>query len=78
MPSYEYVCPKCSHEWEAIHRVDARLNEKCTFCGTKAKILISATARPVTYEYFSENLDAKITGPKQRREIMKRKNMEEV
>lgn len=35
-------------------------------------------AKPVVYEYYSENLDARITGPKQKARLLKEKNLSEV
>ena len=75
MPLYEYKCEKCKREWEKTHKVSDRHYEYC--CGEKAKLLVSKLARPVIYEYFSENLNANITGPAQKKRLMKEKNMRE-
>jgi putative FmdB family regulatory protein len=29
MPTYEYICEKCGHEFEAIHSISAAPLEKC-------------------------------------------------
>lgn len=78
MPLYEYECVSCEEEWEAVHTVDTRKEEYCRLCGKKAHMLISKTGRPVIYEYYSENLDAYVTGPKHRRQLMKQKGVEEM
>ncbi len=75
-PIYEYECSRCGLVWEAYHHVDDREEETC-LCGKRAKKRLSVTAHPVVYEYFSESLNAHITGPKQKQEIMKRLNVSE-
>ena len=77
MPTYEYRCGKCRREWEAVRRIDDRNRETC--CGRRAEILIPRTqGRPVVLGYFDENLNAKITGPRQKREVMRRMDVAEV
>jgi len=76
MPAYDYACLTCKREWEAIHTIPDMYNEMC--CDEKAKVLISLKSNPVTYNYFSENLDAWVTGPAQRKRLMKEKHLEEV
>ena len=76
MPRYEYLCPECLRNWESFHPISERGNEYC--CGVQAKRLIVTSSKPVIYEYFSENLNAHITGPAQRRKIMKERGVEEV
>lgn len=78
MPLYEYGCLDCGEEWEAFHTVDTRKEEYCVYCGEKAKLFVSKTARPVIHEYYSENLDAIVTGPGQRKELMRAKGLEEM
>ena len=38
MPLYPYFCPNCNHEWEAVHKMEERLEERCPICGDKARI----------------------------------------
>jgi putative FmdB family regulatory protein len=76
MPTYQYKCPKCKNIWEEYKTIDKR-NDVVCFCGEKPRIIISQTQRPVIYEYYSEGLGEYITGPKQKRLIMKSKNLEE-
>jgi putative FmdB family regulatory protein len=43
MPTYEYGCSECGHEWEEIQRITAPSLEVCPKCGkTSAHRLISA------------------------------------
>ena len=77
MPLYEYECGDCKEEWETVNTIDTRKEEYCVFCGEKATLLISKTGKPVIHEYYSESLDARVTGPKHRKELMRRKGMEE-
>lgn len=77
MPIYVYKCPDCKHMWENMRRINDRTNEECGACKVKAAIVITAPARPVVYDYYSENLGAYVTGPKQKKELMRKKGMEE-
>ncbi len=76
-PIYEYRCA-CGKHYEAYHSVDLRDYEVCSNCGTKPERVLSFDAKPIVYEYFSENLNAQITGPKQKAQLLKEKNMSEV
>lgn len=71
-PVYDYECKDCGLIWESVNKIENRNSEKCK-CGGRVKLLISTSAKPVIYEYYSEALDAHITGPNQRRKIMKEK-----
>ncbi len=52
--------------------------EKCQDCGQKARIVIRPTRiKPQIMEYFDEHLNAYITGPAQKKRIMREKNLEE-
>jgi|SRR5580698_8471096 putative FmdB family regulatory protein len=45
MPTYEYGCRECRHEWEESQRITAPPTEVCPKCGkTSAHRLISAGA----------------------------------
>lgn len=35
MPIYEYVCKKCGHQQEALHKVDEKPRLACDECGAK-------------------------------------------
>lgn len=77
MPLYDYECSPCTEEWEATHTIDNRKEEYCTVCGDQAQMIISTASRPVTYEYYSEQLDGVVTGPKQKKQLAKSKGLEE-
>lgn len=43
MPTYEYVCKACEHEWEEFQSIKAEPSKKCPECGKKkAQRMISA------------------------------------
>ena len=45
MPTYDYVCDACSHEFEAFHSITAKPLRKCPECGKpKLKRLIGTGA----------------------------------
>ncbi len=79
MPLYDYYCPKCDNQkqWEGFHSVENRGNEICSDCGGKAYIALSVTAKPIIQEYYSDNLQAQITGPAQKKRLMRAKGLEE-
>lgn len=78
MPVYEYECENCGTEWESYRQVEFRDSEVCESCNKKATRLMSSLGKPVVYGYFSENLDAYITGPRQKSEVMKKKGVTEM
>ncbi|MDE2227274.1 MAG: zinc ribbon domain-containing protein [Patescibacteria group bacterium] len=75
MPLYRYGC--CNKEWENHRSINNRTNERCPLCGGKAVIIITGTQRPQCHEYYSMALNARITGPKQKKQLMKKLNVEE-
>ena len=45
MPTYDYVCRSCEHEWELFQRITANPIRKCPECGRlKAKRVIGPGA----------------------------------
>jgi putative FmdB family regulatory protein len=42
MPTYEYECTVCSHQFEAFQKITDAPLSKCPQCGKKVKRLISA------------------------------------
>ncbi len=45
MPTYDYRCSACEHQWEEFHSMSAKPIEKCPKCGKKkAKRMIGAGA----------------------------------
>ncbi len=75
MPLYTYR--HCDKIWETSRRVDDRDNVNCKTCGEKAVKLVDEIRRPIFMEYFDEGLGAKVTGPQQRKRLMKEKGLEE-
>lgn len=78
MPLYNYSCPNCKREWEAFASIKNRRVARCTKCGRIGELLISCSSRPVILNYWSENLNAHITGPAQKKRIMKERGVEEI
>ena len=76
MPVYDYRC-SCGLEWEEYNTIENRDNERCA-CGKNAERIFKLNAKPVVLEYYSESLDARITGPRQKSQVMKDKNVSEV
>ncbi len=44
MPTYEYRCPDCAHQYEKREGFDAPAAQKCPQCGGKVQRLISGGA----------------------------------
>ena len=45
MPTYDYRCTKCEHEWELFQSIKAEPEKKCPECGKRtAKRVIGAGA----------------------------------
>jgi putative FmdB family regulatory protein len=43
MPTYEYICRACEHQWEEFQPITSKPTKKCPSCGkNKAERLISA------------------------------------
>ena len=76
MPIYEYKCPNCGNIFIDQRRMDEREDARC-ICGEQAVRVWTAPARPVVYEYYSENLGTVITGPRQKARIMQARNVRE-
>ena len=75
-PLYDYRCDFCKKTWEGSHKVDERFDEKC--CDKSATIVISPTrTKPVILEGYNVGIGEYITGPKQKREMMKKHKLEE-
>lgn len=41
MPTYEYKCEKCGHEFEEFQSITAEAKANCPECGNEAKRMIS-------------------------------------
>lgn len=77
MPLYDYFCGECESQFEAHASVKNRNRVRCKKCRKQAELVISCTSKPQFMEYYSENLGCQITGPAQKRRIMKAKGVEE-
>jgi putative FmdB family regulatory protein len=77
LPLYEYKCPSCECRYEAVHPVQFRDFDICPDCGERTNRLLSQPAKAVIYEYYSENLGAVVTGPKQKKKLMEEKGVSE-
>ncbi len=44
MPTYQYNCPHCGHEFEEFQSISDKSLEKCPECGNKPRRLISGGA----------------------------------
>ena len=44
MPTYEYKCSRCGHQFEVFQRISEDPIEKCEKCGGRVKRLIGAGA----------------------------------
>ena len=44
MPTYDYRCPSCGHDFEKFEKINARVRPKCPQCGTRAERQISGGA----------------------------------
>ena len=42
MPTYEYKCTKCEHNFNKFHSMTDSSSQKCPKCGKKAKRLVSS------------------------------------
>lgn len=76
MPLYQYHCA-CGNLWEATNSIEGRNDETCEKCKAPAKIDVAKGGKPVVVNYFSEHLNRQITGPKQKKKVMRQMNVEE-
>lgn len=44
MPTYEYKCPQCGSEFEAVRKMTAKPGARCPECGGKAERQLSASS----------------------------------
>lgn len=78
MPLYSYHCDKCGRDSELFNTVENREYATCGTCFERMTKVLSNIAKPVVLNYYSEALGAHITGPKQKSQVMKEKNVSEV
>lgn len=78
MPLYDYRCIECKHEFEHFSTVDDKDNYFCEKCDGVVETLITIKSNPQFYEGYDAQLDAYLTGPEQKRRIMKEKGISEI
>jgi putative FmdB family regulatory protein len=44
MPTYVYGCPKCGHEFQKFHKMNAKVRPKCPRCGAVGERKITGGA----------------------------------
>jgi putative FmdB family regulatory protein len=44
MPTYDYRCPQCGHEYEAFQKISDQTRAKCPGCGTRGERRITGGA----------------------------------
>ena len=78
MPTYEYQCEDCKHEWEDFVSMSAPLPEVCPSCHAKGKTqkLISLGSKGIV-ELYGQDLVDKIKGDaqKMKQEAAKNENV---
>ena len=77
MPIYQYSCSKCDKTWDAAHSIAERRSEQCQ-CGDYAHIDIMPPSIHVVKPYFDTGLGMRINGGRERRAVMKERNLQEV
>jgi len=77
MPTYEYECNDCGHRFEKHRAVADRLNVVCESCSKKrVSIVIGSSVGVISYgSEFCRELGVEITGPRQRKEVLKAKGL---
>lgn len=50
MPTYEYACDECGHEFEAFHSITAAPLKKCPECGKRALKRLIGTGGGVIFK----------------------------
>lgn len=78
MPNYDVYCPECKVEFEEFNvPVDSKDEIPCYMCNGETVTLITQRGFQFLNGY-DEHLNAFITGPEHKRQIMKEKGLEEV
>ncbi|GIW51281.1 MAG: hypothetical protein KatS3mg081_0636 [Gemmatimonadales bacterium] len=44
MPTYQYRCNSCGHDFEKFHKITVKTRPKCPKCGKKSERIISGGA----------------------------------
>lgn len=77
MPTYDFECLECGFNFEDFVPLVDKESMKCLNCEGDTKTLITQHGF-VFYEQYDETLQTYLTGPAQRRRIMKERGIEEV
>lgn len=77
MPSYDFECLDCKFNFEDFTPIVRKDDMLCPNCNGKTKTLITQHGFQY-YEGWDDTLQRYLTGPGQRRRLMKEKNIEEV
>ena len=79
MPMYDYLCTYCSKDYNDIFmHLDEKDRAMCPSCGAFMVSQITIRSAPQFYEGYDEQLDAYLTGPKQKQRILKEKGLVEI
>ena len=79
MPMYDFKCLNCEMEFEAFFPVKYKDTGSCPYCLSRdTESLITIRSAPQFYEGYDEQLDAYLTGPKQKQRILKEKGLVEI
>lgn len=72
MPTYDYQCHQCHHEFEAYNYLDDRRFQQCENCGGACEIIFKSVAAAHTFEpYFDVALGRRIESAKDKRRVLK-------
>jgi putative FmdB family regulatory protein len=52
MPTYDFECEKCKHNWEVIHGIREPHPDTCPECGSK-KVHQDFSHPPAVHNYYS-------------------------
>lgn len=71
MPIYEYECKKCGDSKEVFYYVKDMAQRIACECGDSMDKVISMHTKPVVLDYYDETLGARVTGPRQQKQLMR-------
>ena len=72
MPLYDYECESCGQQKERFFWLAERKRSLKCDCGGRMKTIITTRAKPEVVDEWDEVLNARVTGPKHRRQLMRR------
>ena len=79
MPLYDFLCTICKTEYEDIFRsVADKDRTHCSKCSAFMISQITIRSNPQFYEGYDEQLDAYLTGPKQKQRVLEEKGLVEI